>query len=119
MYKWRRTIVLSAAGLLLTLAGCLTEPIAGAYAPIARDDETALAAHAFLREELAKSRPEIALGKIRHAYRQVVAGYNIRLECAYRAAGHAGTRVLTAVIYFDLQGGRQLTRLELEKRSGR
>ena len=48
-----------------------------------------------------------------------MAGYNIRLECSYRTTGRAGTRVLTAVIYFDLQGGRQLTRLELEKRAER
>jgi len=114
MNKRRGTIVLSAAALLLALAGCLTQPIAGAYEPITRDDETALAAQTFLREELAKSRPEIVLGEIRHAYRQVVAGHNIRLECAYRVTGRAGTRRLTAVIYFDLQGGRQLTRLEID-----
>jgi hypothetical protein len=113
------TIVVVVAALFLALAGCLMMPIAGAYARIAKDDEKALAAHTFLREELVKSRPEIVLGQIRVAYRQVVAGYNIRLKCEYRTASDARTRLLTAVVYFDLQGGRKLTQLVLDKRSGK
>ncbi len=108
------TIAVFEAALFLALAGCLTEPIAGAYARIARDDEEALAAYTFLREELTISRPEIMLGNIRVAYRQVVAGYNIRLKCEYRTTSDARTRLLTVVVYFDLQGGRKLTQLVLD-----
>ena len=108
------TIAVFSAALLLALASCLMTPIAGAYARIARDDEEALTAYAFLREELGKSRPDVVLAEIRVAYRQVVAGYNIRLKCEYRTTSGARTRLLTAVVYFDLQGGRKLTQLVLE-----
>jgi hypothetical protein len=105
--------------LLLALLGCLTHPMVGAYAAISKDDEAALAAHAFLRAELAKSHPEIVLGKIRRASRQVVAGYNVRLQCAYRAVAGTGTRVLVAVVYFDLEGARHLTSLVLDVKGRR
>jgi len=113
--KGRRcTIAVIGAVLAMTLFGCLTKPIAGAYAPAARDDDAVVAAYAFLREKLAESRSEITLGKIRNAYRQVVAGYNIRLRCEYRMVGNARTRLLTAVVYFDLQGGQQLLEVVLD-----
>ncbi len=103
--------------LLLTLAGCLTYLIVGAYTAISRDDDAALEACAFLREELASSHPEIVLGGIKRASRQVVAGYNVRLQCGYRTAPDTSTRsTLVAIIYFDLEGGRHLTSLVLDEK---
>jgi hypothetical protein len=102
--------------LLLTLAGCLTQPIVGAYTVISRDDDAALEACAFLREELASSHPEIVLGGIKRASRQVVAGYNVRLQCRYRTALDTSTRTLVAIIYFDLEGERRLTSLVLDEK---
>lgn len=102
--------------LLLTLAGCLTYLIVGAYTAISRDDDAALEACAFLRDQLASSHPEIVLGGIKRASRQVVAGYNVRLQCGYRTAPDTSTRTLVAVIYFDLEGGRHLTSLVLDEK---
>jgi hypothetical protein len=119
MNKMSRAIAVPVVVLLLTLVGCLTQPIVGAYTAISRDDHAALEGYAFLREELARSHPEIVLSGIKRVSRQVVAGYNVRLQCWYRAAPGTSARTLVAIVYFDLEGGRQLTSLFLDEKDER
>jgi hypothetical protein len=60
--------------LVLPLVGCLTAPIAGGWVKIPRHDAAALEAYVFLGQELSGSHPEIVLGELNRAARQVGAG---------------------------------------------
>jgi hypothetical protein len=90
------------------------EPEGGAYTEISVSDPIVLEAHAFLREELRRSHPDIELGQIEKAERQVVAGQKIRLVCTYRVPPGRAVRELTATVYFDLAGNRSLRSLVLD-----
>jgi len=68
----------------------------------------------FLKKELLKFNPEIALLSVKKAMLQVVAGYNVLLICDYRSASKDEAYLLSAKIYFDLEGKQSIKELNLE-----
>jgi hypothetical protein len=84
------------------------EPLPGGFIEIPVNEEQALEAFAFLGGELEKTHPDILLGAVKQAARQIVAGTNIRLVCAYRLPSDPAAHELYATVYFDLKGGRSL-----------
>ncbi len=87
-------------------------PVAGGFTDIALDEPMVLEAHAFLREELKNIRPDILLGAVKQAARQIVAGTNIRLVCSYRIPPSRRGQELVATIYFDLKGNSTLRSID-------
>lgn len=87
--------------------------IAGGFTEITLDEPAVLEAHAFLMEELQKTHPDILLGTVTQAARQIVAGTNIRLVCEYRVPPSQTDHELTTTVYFDLKGKLSLRSIDL------
>ena len=94
------------------------ESLPGGFTEIPIHDAAALEAYAFLREELEKTHPDVLLGAVQQAARQIVAGTNIRLVCAYRLAPNPAEHKLTATVYFDLGGKRSLRSIAFDHENG-
>ncbi len=89
--------------------------ICGGFQAIETDDPLVQEAYAWLEERLA-SEYSLALGKVTASSIQVVAGYPIRLACRYTFQGEMSE--LSAVVYRDLEGSFELTKLELDIGNG-
>jgi hypothetical protein len=87
-------------------------PVVGGYTaadPASASVQSAAAEAVKLLQLRTKDRT-LALGKVRGAQTQVVAGTNYRLELDVRTGG--ATKPVTVVLYKNLQGGAELTSVE-------
>ncbi len=84
----------------------------GGFREIEINDSKAIDAYEFLKDQLAISHPEISLVAAKRAFSQVVAGFKIRLICAYRESQKPEDRLL-AIVYIDPGGNKRLLQLEL------
>jgi hypothetical protein len=84
----------------------------GGFREIDVNDNKAIDAYEFLEDQLAVSHPEISLVAAKRAFSQVVAGFKIRLICAYRESQKPEDRLL-AIVYIDPGGDKRLLQLEL------
>ncbi|MBA7572466.1 hypothetical protein ES708_14246 [subsurface metagenome] len=86
----------------------------GGFSEIDIDSQYSVESFDFLKKELLKSNPEIALLSVKKAMLQVVAGYNVSLICDYKSASKDEAYLLSAKIYFDLEGKPSIKELNLD-----
>lgn len=86
----------------------------GGFSEIDIDSQYSVESFNFLKKELLKSNPEIALLSVKKAMLQVVAGYNVLLICDYKSASKDEACLLSAKIYFNLEGKPGIKELNLD-----
>lgn len=117
----RNLFLIGAAVLMLFFAAACTsappkeESLPGGFSPMDLSAPEVREAFEVLKAHLEEESPGIVLSFPEEAWSQVVAGYNIRLNCPWKNQKTGEKGGLSAVIYFNLKGEGEVLELDGER----